>query len=168
MACKVRKTPTCAEREHLRRENERRAKRMKVKKKGEGGEVKQDEERGKKIKKTKQGLKALKEIKKYQNGTEMLIRRLPFQRVVKEIIQKIQGDLRLQSTAIMVLQEVGETFLVGLLEQSNLFVLHAKRVTIMPKGVQLARCIRGMFNKGIKKEKTKEHMNVMGKKHNRS
>ena len=90
----------------------------------------------------RQGLKALKEIKKYQRGTEMLIRRLPFQRVVKEIIQKIQGDLRLQLAAIMALQEVGETFLVGLLEQSNLCVLHAKRVTIMPKYVQLARCIR--------------------------
>ena len=50
----------------------------------------------------------------------MLIRRLPFQRVVKEIIQKVREDLRLQSTAILVLQEAEETFLVGLLEQSNL------------------------------------------------
>ena len=73
----------------------------------------------------------------------MLIRRLLFQRVVKEIIQKIQGHLRLRSTAIMALQEVGETFLVGLLEQSNLCVLHTKRVTIMPKDVQLTGCIRG-------------------------
>ena len=60
-----------------------------MEKKGEGGEVKQDKERGEKIKKMRQGLKALKEIKKYQSGTEMLIRRLPFQMVVKEIIQKI-------------------------------------------------------------------------------
>ena len=89
------------------------------------------------------GLKALEEIRKYQSGTEMLIRRLPFQRVVKEIIQKIWDDLRLQSTAILALQEAGEMFLVGLLEQSNLCALHAKRVTIMPKDVQLARCIRG-------------------------
>ena len=73
----------------------------------------------------------------------MLIRRLPFQRFVKEIIQKVQEDLRLQSTAILALQEAGETFLVGLLEQSNLCTLHAKSVTIMPKDVQLARCIRG-------------------------
>ena len=71
------------------------------------------------------------------------MRRLPFQKVVKEIIPKIREDLRLQSTAIIALQEAGETFLVGLLEQSNLCVLCAKRVTIMPKDVQPARCIRG-------------------------
>ena len=85
----------------------------------------------------------MKEIKKYQSGTEMLIRRLPFQRVVKEIVQKVQDDLRLQLTAILALQEVGEMFLVGLLEQSNLCALHAKRATIMPKDIQLVRCIRG-------------------------
>ena len=104
----------------------------------------------------------MREIKKYQSGTEMLIRRLPFQRVVKEIIQKIREDLRLQSTAIMALQEVGEIYLVGLLEQSNLCTLHAKRVTIMLKDVQLARHIRGMSIAGIKK-KTKKHTNVMQK-----
>ena len=107
------------------------------------GKTKQEKEKEDKTKKMKQGLKALKEIKKYQSSMEMLIRRLPFQRVVKEIMQKVQDDLRLQSTAILVLQEVGETFLVGLLEQSNLCALPAKRVTIMPKDVQLARCIRG-------------------------
>ena len=87
----------------------------------------------------RQGLKALKEIKKYQSSTEILIKRLPFQRVVKEIVPKVQEDLRLQSTAILALQEVGETFLAGLLEQSNLCALHTKRVTIMPKDVQLVR-----------------------------
>ena len=85
----------------------------------------------------------MREIKKYQSSTEMLIRRLPFQRVVKEIIQKIIEDLRLQSTAIMALQEAGETFLVDLLELSNPCALHTKGVTIMPKDVQLVRCIRG-------------------------
>ena len=54
-----------------------------------------------------------------------------------------KGDLQLQSTVMMVLQEAGETFLVGLMEQSNLCALHAKRVTIIPKDIQLARCIRG-------------------------
>ena len=73
----------------------------------------------------------------------MLIRRLPFQRVVKEIIQKVCEDLRLQSTAILVSQEAGEMFLVGLLEQYNLSALHAERVSIMPKDVQLVRHIRG-------------------------
>ena len=73
----------------------------------------------------------------------MLIRRLPFQRVVKEIVEKVQDDLRLQLRAVLALQEVGEMFLVGLLEQSNLCVLHAQRVTIMPKDVQQVRCTRG-------------------------
>ena len=110
---------------------------------GKRGKNKQDKEKEDKTKKTRQGLKALKEIKKYQSGTEMLIRKLPFQRVVKEILQKVQNDLRLQSTAILALQEAGEMFLVGLLEQSNLCALHAKRVTIMPEDIQLVRCIRG-------------------------
>ena len=63
----------------------------------------------------------------------MLIRKLPFQGVVKEIVKKIREDLRLQSTVVLALQEEGETFLVVLLEQSNLCAIHAKRITIMPK-----------------------------------
>ena len=73
----------------------------------------------------------------------MLIGRLPFQRVVKDIVQKIREDLRLQSTVVLALQQAGETFLVGLMEQSNLCAIHAKRITIMPKDIQLARKIRG-------------------------
>ena len=74
----------------------------------------------------------------------MLIGRVPFQRVVKEIVQKIREDIRLQSTVVLALQEeAGETFLVGLLEQSNLCIIHAKRITIMLKDIQLARRIRG-------------------------
>ena len=90
----------------------------------------------------RQGLKALKEIKKYQSGTEMLIRRLPFQRVVKEIVQKVQDDLRLQSTAILALQEVGETFLVGLLQQSNL------HITYKESDHNAKRCSAGKTHKG--------------------
>ena len=93
MAHKVKKTPTCMEREHLRKENKKRAQKMKVEKKGKGGEVKTDKEKWENIKRTRRGLKALQEIKKYQSGTELLIQRLPFQRVVKEIIQKIREDL---------------------------------------------------------------------------
>ena len=80
---------------------------------------------------------------------EMLIRKLPFQRVVKEIVQKIREDLRLQSTALLALQEAGETFLVDLLEQSNLCAIHAKRITIMPEDVQLVRHIRGDIKHGV-------------------
>ena len=63
----------------------------------------------------RRGLKALKEIKKYQSGTKLLIR-LPFQRLIREIAQGIRADLRFQSKVIKVLKEAGETFLVGLLE----------------------------------------------------
>ena len=86
-------------------------------------------------------MRALKEIKKYQSGMELLIRRLPFQRLVKEIVQGLRADLCLQSTAMMALQEVGETFLEGLMEQSNLCALHAKHITIILKDVQLARLL---------------------------
>ena len=85
----------------------------------------------------RRGLKALKEIKRYQSGTDMLIRRLLFQRMVREIAQSIRTDLRFQSMAIMALQEVWEAFLVGLLEQSNLCAIHAKQVTVMTKDIQL-------------------------------
>ena len=92
-------------------------------KKGKQGK---DKTEGEKIKKLRRGPKALKEIWKYQSSTKLLIRRLPFQRVVKEIMQEIREDLQLQSMAIMALEEAGETFLIGLLEQSNLCTLHAK------------------------------------------
>ena len=86
---------------------------------------------------------ALKEIKKYQTSTDLLIRRFPFQKVVREIAQNIWENLCFQSTAIMDLQEAGETFLVGLLEQSNLSAIHTKHVTVMPKDIQLAQRITG-------------------------
>ena len=89
------------------------------------------------------GTVALREIRRYQKSTDLLIRKLPFQRVVREIAQDIKTDLRFQSSAIMALQEVAEAYLVGLFEDSNLCAIHAKRVTIMPWDVQLARRIRG-------------------------
>lgn len=88
---------------------------------------------------------ALKEIRQYQKGTDLLIRKLPFARLIKEIGQEFTGidqAKRWQSTAIMALQEAAEAYLVGLFEDSNLCAIHAKRVTIMPKDVQLARRIR--------------------------
>ena len=86
---------------------------------------------------------ALREIRKYQKSTELLIRKLPFQRLVREIAQDFKTDLRFQSCAILALQEASEAYLVGLFEDTNLCAIHAKRVTIMPKDVQLARRIRG-------------------------
>lgn len=89
------------------------------------------------------GTVALREIRKYQKSTELLIRKLPFQHLVREIAQDYKCDLRFQSTALMALQEAAEAYLVSLMEDTNLCALHAKRVTIMPKDMQLARRIRG-------------------------
>ena len=89
------------------------------------------------------GTVALREIRKYQKSTELLIRKLPFQRLVREIASDFKSDLRFQSSAVLALQEASESYLVGLFEDTNLCAIHAKRVTIMPKDMQLARRIRG-------------------------
>ena len=92
------------------------------------------------------GTVALREIRKYQKSTELLIRKLPFQRLVRDIAYEISGikkDVRFQSPALLALQEASEAYLVGLFEDTNLCAMHAKRVTILPKDIQLARRIRG-------------------------
>ena len=89
------------------------------------------------------GTVALREIRKYQKSTELLIRRLPFQRLVREISQNFKQDLRFQATALVALQEATEAYVVGLFEDTNMCAIHAKRVTIMPKDMQLIRRIRG-------------------------
>ena len=91
----------------------------------------------------KPGTVALREIRKYQKSTDLLIRKLPFQRLVREIASEFKNDLRFQSSAVLALQEATEAYLVGLFEDTNLCAIHAKRVTIMPKDMQLARRIRG-------------------------
>ena len=91
----------------------------------------------------KPGTVALREIRKYQKSTDLLIRKLPFQRLVREIAQDFKTDLRFQSSAVLALQEAAEAYLVGLFEDTNLAAIHAKRVTIMPKDIQLARRLRG-------------------------
>ncbi|THH20634.1 hypothetical protein EW146_g750 [Bondarzewia mesenterica] len=89
------------------------------------------------------GTVALREIRRYQKSTELLIRRLPFQRLVREIAQDFKTDLRFQSSAVMALQEAAEAYLVSLFEDTNLAAIHAKRVTIQPKDLALARRLRG-------------------------
>src|SRR3954452_17355636 len=89
------------------------------------------------------GTVALREIRRFQKSTELLIRKLPFQRLVREIASEFKNDLRFQSSAVLALQEASESYLVGLFEDTNLCAIHAKRVTIMPKDIQLARRIRG-------------------------
>ena len=89
------------------------------------------------------GTVALREIRKFQKSTDLLIRKLPFQKVVREIAGEFKSDLRFQSQAILALQEASEAYLVGLFEDTNLCAIHAKRVTIMAKDMHLARRIRG-------------------------
>ncbi|XP_014239132.1 histone H3.3-like [Trichogramma pretiosum] len=94
----------------------------------------------------KPGLLALQEIRYYQKSTELLIRKLPFQRLVREIFQDYKDNVRIQSGALLALQEAAEAYLVGLFEDTNLCSIHGKRVTIMPRDMQLARRIRGESN----------------------
>ena len=128
MAHKTKKTLTRAQMKKICEENAKRAARVeKVKKKEEGD--KKDEKR------KRRGMKAMKEIKKFQSSTKLLIWKLPFHRLVQEILQMRRNDLKVQGMAVKALQEVGEVFLVGLLEQANMCAIHAKCVTIMLKDV---------------------------------
>ncbi|XP_015177684.1 PREDICTED: histone H3.3-like [Polistes dominula] len=92
------------------------------------------------------GTVALREIRRYQKTTELLIRKLPFQRLVREIAQDCHADVRFQKSALFAIQESCEAFLVRLFEDANLCAIHAKRVTIMPKDMQLSLRIRGLNN----------------------
>ena len=91
------------------------------------------------------GTVALRQIRKYQASTDHLIRRAPFQRLVREIAQDAENltNIRFQSTALLALQEASEAYLVGLFEDTNLCAIHGRRVTIMPKDMRLALRIRG-------------------------
>lgn len=85
---------------------------------------------------------ALKEIRHYQRTTDLLIRRAPFQRLVREIATRFVDNVRFRVDAITALQEACEAFMVGLFEDANSCAIHAKRVTIMIKDVQLALRLR--------------------------
>ena len=89
------------------------------------------------------GTVALREIRTYQKSTELLIRKLPFQRVVREIAESIKSDVRFQSSALEALQEASESYLTSVFEDTNLCAIHARRVTITPKDMHLALRIRG-------------------------
>jgi len=92
----------------------------------------------------KPGTLAIREIRKYQKSTDLLIRKLPFARLVREICNEFTDQpMRWTAEALLALQESSEDFLVHLFEDCNLCAIHAKRVTIMPKDMQLARRIRG-------------------------
>lgn len=109
----------------------------------------QDEDASRKPHRYKPGTVALREIRRYQRTTDLLLLKLPFSRLVREIglsLLPVDGhSLRWQSQAIQALQEAAEAFMVHLFEDTNLCAIHAKRVTIMQKDVQLARRIRGAW-----------------------
>lgn len=94
----------------------------------------------------KPGMKALREIRNFQKSTDLLIHKLPFVRLVKEITLNFHHSLQWQSIALEAIQHASEDYIIGLMEDANLSALHAKRVTIMPKDIQLARRIRGNRN----------------------
>ncbi|EPZ32954.1 histone H3 [Rozella allomycis CSF55] len=107
----------------------------------------------KKHRRVRPGVKALREIRQYQKSTELLIRKLPFARVVREVTDNFVSaeftsgstGMRWSSSALAAIQEAAEAFLVHLFEDANLCAIHAKRVTVMQKDIQLARRIRGPY-----------------------
>lgn len=102
-----------------------------------------DKRKERHTKRYKPGTRALMEIRAYQKKTDLLLRKVPFQRLVREIAQDFKTDLRFQTSALLCLQEAAEAYITGLFEDTNLCAIHGKRITIQPKDVQLARRIRG-------------------------
>ena len=94
----------------------------------------------------KPGTVSLREVKKYQKSTDMLLLKAPFQRLVRQISTDHDHTLRFQSQALLALQEATEAYIVGLFEDTNLCAIHAKRMTVMKKDMDLARRIRGDRN----------------------
>ena len=91
------------------------------------------------------GTIALREIRRYQKSTELLIRKMPFQRLVREIMQGCKTDLRIQGSALLALQEASEAYLVHMFENAQLCAIHAGRVGVQPRDLTLARRIAGDF-----------------------
>jgi|SRR6185437_1313371 len=95
------------------------------------------------LKRQRPGQKALSEIRKYQHSTELVLHKRPFQNLVRSRIALIRPGVRLQSTTLCCLQEATEAYLVSLFEDTNLCAIHAKRITVCAKDMDLARRIRG-------------------------
>jgi len=89
------------------------------------------------------GTVALREIRRYQKSTSLLLRLKPFQRLVREIAQTFRVDMRFQVSALAAIQEAAEAYMVSVFGDTNLCAVHAKRVTIQLKDMQLAVRLRG-------------------------
>ena len=93
------------------------------------------------------GTVALREIRKYQKSTELLIRKIPFQRLVREIVYKMKHKFfKFQSTALLALQEASEEFLVNMFDQCNHIAIHGKRTTVMVKDIRLWKRLHDFSN----------------------
>ena len=89
------------------------------------------------------GTVALRDIRRYQKGTEMLLRKLPFQRLVRELAQVEKEGIRFQASAVLAMQEATESYMINLFADTCMCAIHGGRVTIMPRDIQLARRLRG-------------------------
>lgn len=107
--------------------------------KAEGGAEAKKE---RKVHRWRPGTVALREIKKYQRSTELLLRKSPVQRVIREIAQTHKDDLRFKKSAILSVQEAVEQYMTELFADANLIAIHSQRVTVSPADLQLARRIR--------------------------
>ena len=96
------------------------------------------------------GTVALREIRKYQKSTELLIRKIPFQRLVREVVYQMnKKDYKIQSTALLALQEASEQFLVNMFDQCNHIAIRGKRTTLMVKDIQLWKRLHDFSSLGI-------------------
>lgn len=92
------------------------------------------------------GTVALREVRKYQQSTDMLIQRAPFRRLVREIVSTFKDTIRMSSSALEAIQEATEGYIVNVLNDANLCTIHAKRVTLFTKDLHLALRLRGDRN----------------------
>jgi histone H3 len=88
---------------------------------------------------------AMREIRRYQKTTELLIRKQPFQRLVRSVCQEFKPDCRFQGSALASLQEATEAYIIGLFEDAHDCAIHGRRVTVMPRDLELAKKIRGRY-----------------------
>lgn len=95
--------------------------------------------------------KSSQEVRFYQSNTELLIPKVSFQRLVRDVCGHISGAIRMEAQALLCLQEASEAFLCGLFEDASLFAQHGRRVTVMKRDLQLSRKIRGSEEAGSKK-----------------
>lgn len=89
------------------------------------------------------GTVVLREVRRYQNSTDFLIAKAPFRRLVREIVSNLKESFRMSPTCVEALQESTELYVTSVLADANLCTLHANRVTIYPKDIQLALKLRG-------------------------